>query len=121
MNWKKNPATNDCYIKRILKDERYKVKRNGTLWTRISINGAGLMPGTVWRRCGSTDSHGYAVFKPRFDGVRTKVAIHRLIFAAFCGALDEDKVINHLDGDRMNNKPDNLELVDWDVNLRWRA
>lgn len=37
--------------------------------------------------------------------------IHRLVAAAFIGAIDEGMHINHKDGNKQNNNIDNLEIV----------
>jgi stress-induced morphogen len=118
---KQKLAVNDIYIDRILMDWRYRVKKDGTLWTRISLNGKGLMSNGKWRKCGKTNCYGYSVFSPRFNGKKRDIKIHRLVYAAFKGPLDQTKVVNHKDADRLNNTPINLELVSWDYNIKYRG
>ena len=72
---KQQRAVNDVYIDKILMDWRYKPKIDGTLWTRISINGAGLMKGGKWRKCGKIDTSGYNIFTPRFNGKKVNIKI----------------------------------------------
>lgn len=37
--------------------------------------------------------------------------LHRLVAAAFIGERPEGQFVNHLDGDKLNNRPENLEYV----------
>lgn len=52
------------------------------------------------------------------DGVKTNVLIHRLVAYCFCSeSYTEDKVVNHKDGNKLNNSLDNLEWVTRQDNL----
>lgn len=42
---------------------------------------------------------------------RYRFSIHRLVAIAFVPGFEEDKVVNHIDGDKINNDPSNLEWV----------
>lgn len=44
--------------------------------------------------------------------------IHRLIAKAFCDGYAPNKEVNHIDGDKSNNRADNLEWVDHNDNLK---
>jgi hypothetical protein len=75
---------------------------------------AGRPPRT--RSGGGTLSHGYwKVAVPRHElwltrGVKYELE-HRLVMARLLGRpLEREEVVHHLDGDRLNNAPDNLEL-----------
>ena len=118
---KQKLAVNDLYIDKILMDWRYRAKQDGTLWTRISINGKGLIQGGKWRKCGKINCYGYNVYQPRFKGKKVDIKIHRLIYAAYKGPLKRDMVVNHIDGNRLNNSPQNLELVTWEYNSKYRS
>jgi len=43
--------------------------------------------------------------------------LHRVIYALHYGSFDETKMIDHVDGDRTNNRIGNLRLVDMTQNL----
>ncbi len=113
-------ALNDEYIKLILADKRYVVTNEGKLLTRISVNGAGLMPNNKWREVGKIDNHGYRVFEPRINGKKVYIKVHRAIYHFFNGDLCPEKVINHIDGVRANNMPKNLEQVTWKYNSNYK-
>lgn len=45
------------------------------------------------------------------DGKRRSRILHRLVAESFLGPIPEGKEVNHIDGDRTNNRPSNLEYV----------
>lgn len=47
----------------------------------------------------------------RKDGKTTTIAIHRLVYAAFTGPIPEGHHIDHIDGNKDNNKPNNLRAL----------
>jgi hypothetical protein len=109
-----NKATNDQYIKQyVLDDTNYDVRTDGTIWTRYSKNGAGLIPNYNWRQTGLTisNSKGYFRLELTIDSNRVRINVARIIYLKFNGPLHEDLVINHIDENKLNNNPSNLELV----------
>lgn len=56
---------------------------------------------------------GYKVISKMVNGKRVQARQHRVIYARFNGleALNEADTINHIDGNRMNNRIENLECV----------
>lgn len=59
---------------------------------------------------GSLDRYGYRVYRMMVDGVKKHVKGHRLVLNAFVGCQPLMDV-NHMDGDKQNNRRDNLEWV----------
>ena len=55
--------------------------------------------------------HGYLEVAAMKKGKRTKHLLHRLIGIAFIPGYAEGLTINHIDGNKTNNLPDNLEWV----------
>lgn len=51
---------------------------------------------------------GYLNIGPRIGGKRRRRAVHRLVMAAFHG-INEEMLVNHKDGNKTNNKLENLE------------
>ena len=43
--------------------------------------------------------------------------VHRLVYESFIGNIPSDKEINHIDGNKINNALNNLELVSGDENI----
>ena len=59
---------------------------------------------------GDTNSAGYKrvyLYSP----IKKRFFIHRLVAYHFCEGDKEDCVVNHIDGDKQNNKAENLEWV----------
>lgn len=106
-----------CIEKVILKDDRFQVCSNGSMWTRFSKNGRGLIPDEGWRRIDHLDERGYSRIKMKIKDQKKTLSVHRIVYAKFCGKLDYNKVVNHKDGNRSNNKPSNLELVEQIFNV----
>lgn len=57
------------------------------------------------------DKYGYAkVQMMSIDGKRHRYSVHRLILENFCPVENMDKLqVNHIDGNKLNNKLENLE------------
>lgn len=54
------------------------------------------------------------------DGKSWPYGVHCLVAQAFpeiCGKWFEGAVVNHKDENKLNNKPENLEYIDWKSNL----
>lgn len=99
-------AINDVFIIQLLGDPNFKINENGTVLTRVARTGKVFVNPDTWRIAGRIRSTGYRELG--YNG--KKLAIHRIVYARFKGNLSEDLVVNHIDGNPLNNHPDNLEL-----------
>ena len=54
----------------------------------------------------------------KIDGRIVNRRIHILVMLAFRGPTPKGKVINHIDGNKMNNRLDNLEFITQGENLK---
>ena len=52
---------------------------------------------------------GYLHVDLQQDGVRKKIAVHRLLAMHFIPNPDNKRTVNHIDGNKLNNSIDNLE------------
>lgn len=85
--------------------------------------------GSVWihrgtrnkRRFGNTSDKGYKTVLIRDNGKERTVFVHRLVAMAYVPNPDNKPQVNHIDGDKTNNRPDNLEWVTLAENMRHRA
>lgn len=103
-------CTNDSLIYDLLQDPHYEVRDDGTVWTRITKTGK-VSVNDVWRQCGHSRK-GYTTIRYRNRALQ----LHRIIYAKFNGPLENDLVVNHLDDNGLNNRPENLELVTQSAN-----
>lgn len=55
--------------------------------------------------------HGYLEVAPMINGKRTKELVHRLIGLAFVQGYEQGLTINHINGVKTDNRPENLEWV----------
>lgn len=113
-------ATNDPIIEELLNDPNYDIRSDGTVWTQICTTGKLSVAG-VWREAGrNAPKHkgtpAYRIMK--YQGKALQV--HRVIYRKFVGALEIDLVVNHKNANRLDNRPENLELVTQSENNIWR-
>jgi len=75
-------------------------KPDGTIWRHSR---------GVWRRANlHGDRHGYSVVKVRESGQNRNLLVHTAILSAFVGPRPSGGVCRHLDGNRSNNRLENL-------------
>lgn len=80
--------------------------------------------GIVYNRDGSEkvtaySNSGYKLIQQCTMGGHAEEYIHRIMGYVWLGLEDDDKrVVNHKDGNKLNNKLDNLELVSQSYNVR---
>lgn len=80
----------------------YMVSRSGTVFSNRTGKLRKLAP---W-----LNSKGYEVVSLRFsDGSRSRALVHRTIARVFNGEPQRGQECRHLDGDKRNNRPNNLE------------
>lgn len=59
----------------------------------------------------------YKTMLKRDDGKYCSLTVHKFVALAFHGSKPKGKEINHKDGDKTNNAPDNLEYVTRSENI----
>lgn len=67
-------------------------------------------------KCSINNKNGYAYVTLRKDGKSFAFSVHRLVADAFLDNHDNKKVVNHIDGNKLNNCVTNLEYVTYSEN-----
>lgn len=69
--------------------------------------------------CPSEDTKGYLIFRVCLpSGVQWTAKVHRVVAEAFLGSCPAGMQVNHKDGNKKNNHPENLEYVSCRENVR---
>lgn len=63
-------------------------------------------------------SNDYLQLRKMVNGTRYHVGAHRLVWLYFKGDISEGGIINHRDGQKDNNHPDNLEIITYSGNMK---
>lgn len=63
-------------------------------------------------------SHGYETVQLNYDGDAHTHRVHRLVANAFYDEYDEKLDVNHIDGNKLNNNIENLEICTRQNNIR---
>jgi HNH endonuclease len=69
------------------------------------------------RMIGGSTGHGYPQVTMRHNGVQVQRLLHRLVAEHFIDRADGANQVNHKDGDKTNNRADNLEWVSAKQNM----
>lgn len=70
------------------------------------------------RRAEYLATNGYLRIKVTVDDVRYDVAAHRIVYRAKVGPIPDGMLIDHIDGNKLNNRPSNLQPVTPSRNLK---
>lgn len=83
----------------------YKVTSDGQVWSEERVVAGRKLKS---RLLSQTLSDGYMLVTLCRNGHRTTTAVHRLVALAFLGEKPEGQEVRHLDGNRANNRVENL-------------
>lgn len=93
------------------------VRGDGTIWKLAEVTNQKKLRPIVPRRTEIKAKNGYLIVNVRINGKAMLVYAHRLVWEALKGAIPLKKDINHRDGNKTNNHPDNLELASRSENI----
>lgn len=80
-------------------EDQYTISERGHVWNKR----------TGGQLFGNVNSHGYMVISLTKDGKKKDCKLHRLLALAFIPNPNDYECVNHKDGNKLNNRLDNLE------------
>lgn len=89
----------------------FEIRPDGTIWRLKQRDGWGKARSVKPRRAELKMRNGYLGIKMDVNRKQCWAYAHRLIWTILRGPIQEGLQINHIDGDKTNNLPSNLELV----------
>jgi hypothetical protein len=115
-------------IKVIEKNAAWLVYPDGTIWNEARVRTTKRIRNGVEQVFTSNfpsvqlkpflNSSGYLVVSTLQNGKRPKVFVHRLIAMCFVPGYKPNLCVNHINGIKTDNRPENLEWVSWAENTK---
>lgn len=87
----------------------WKIDQNGYVW---------MMKKGVWKRAEHRTPQGYLQVRKMIKGIRVHTGAHRLVYRHFHGKIQSGITINHLNGKKDDNRPENLEIATYSENIK---
>lgn len=89
---------------------------------KYEVSSCGRVRSRHFGRCNDlavkTGPYGYPTVNVNHEGKKITVSVHILLAEAFIGARPEGMTVNHIDGNKRNNTPKNLEYLSQRDNVR---
>ena len=64
------------------------------------------------------NNRGYLLIQFEIKDRKNTFLVHRIVAEAFCKKKENDKIVNHIDGNKLNNNSSNLEWCNQSHNIK---
>ena len=98
---------NDSLIEALILDPKYYISIDGKIST-IKTSAKGINKLGIWRSAEILNSKYSRI---AYGKPRRFLLSHRIVYRKYIGPLNHDLVINHKNGNKLDNSPGNLELI----------
>ena len=107
----------ESFVSNLIKRGILKLDKNGEIWRQYHIrpHDKQLIKIKI-RKIGHISQYGYKDISVPHNRKKYTFRAHRIIWVYHHGRIPEGKVINHIDGNRTNNRIENLEVVTYSEN-----
>lgn len=107
--------TREDVILSLLRSAELEIDQDGQIW-RIARRGGNPGRNFATRPCQRIRAEyhqrqGYLMITTMIAGVKTTAAAHRVVWTHFRGPIPDGMTINHINGVKSDNRPQNLELA----------
>lgn len=117
-----NIKQNERILIKAVKEAELKIDNEGKIWRMKSRggkrNGEVIVRSIVPRRAEHITPLGYMQVRSMWNGKRIHCLAHRLVWQHFFGDIPDGIYINHKNGIKHDNRPENLELVTASENMK---
>lgn len=104
-------------IREVIRLGCLEVRPNGQIWKLAIRDRGGNVKAITPKRAENTLKSGYLGLKVEWMGKQYLALAHRVVWEVLHGAIPESRDVNHIDGDKTNNRPSNLELATRSQNI----
>lgn len=115
------PTTNEKIIYHLVKSGELEIDNQGQIW-RVKKKTGLKAGGTLLRPCKRVRAErewgGYLQIRAMVNWKRYHCQAHRLVFHHFHGPIPDGVPLNHKNGKKMDNRPENLELTTYSENIK---
>jgi hypothetical protein len=113
------PTLGEQIVYRAVEAGELEIDAQGRVWRikkRTGMKKGGTVLVNLKRRRAEHDTGSYLQMRVMTEGERVYCQAHRLVYYHFYGPIPEDIAINHKNGKKKDNRPENLEMTTYSEN-----